>query len=244
MDGGYTFDDLCGIVDILVSENGCPWDRAQTHGSIRDDLIEESYEAADAIDKNDMPNLCEELGDVLFDVLLHCKLAERDNSFTTADVTAGAGMKMVRRHPHIFAGVRADTPDQVIDNWDRIKKAEHGFTAGSQTLRAVAKALPALSRAEKVQKRAEKASGEEFGLMRAVAAAGAELARLKEAAPAGKAPSGEDLSAVLGALLFHTVAISRKLNINAEFALTNATETFINNFEDCEKGMKPASDLF
>jgi len=240
MSAKYDFDGLCAIMDTLISENGCPWDKVQTHQTLREDIIEESYEVVDAIDKNDMPGLCEELGDVLFSIVFHCKLAEKEGAFTTADMVGGIGEKMVRRHPHIFTdAVKADTPGQVVENWDQIKKVEKSYTTGSQTLRAVPEAMPALMRAEKVEKRAEKASAEKFGLERSMAKASAALARL-----ADSDCSEEEKSAILGRLLFWIVAISRKLNINAEFALTNATETFINNFEDCENATKSTSEAF
>ena len=120
----YTFDDLLTIMSILRAPGGCPWDIEQTHQSIRKNLIEEAYEVCEGIDSNDDAILCEELGDLLLQVVFHAQIAQDDNRFTINEVADGVCKKLIRRHPHIFADVKADTSDQVLENWDQIKKAE------------------------------------------------------------------------------------------------------------------------
>ena len=117
-----TLEDLVRIIRILRSENGCPWDRVQTHASIRMDMLEEAYEAADAIDKKDMKNLCEELGDVLMQVVFHAEIETEQGGFTMGDVIQGICEKMVYRHPHVFGSGKADTAEEVLINWEALKK--------------------------------------------------------------------------------------------------------------------------
>ena len=130
----YSFEDLVEIMRLLRSENGCPWDREQTHESIRRNFIEEAYEAVEAIDKKDDANLCEELGDVLLQVVFHARIAEEDSRFDIGDVADGICKKLVLRHPHIFGDVSANTSEEVLRNWDEIKKAfPEGFGASVVT---------------------------------------------------------------------------------------------------------------
>lgn len=119
-----TLEDLVRIIRILRGENGCPWDRVQTHASIRMDMLEEAYEAADAIDKKDMKNLCEELGDVLYQVMIQSQIASEQGLFTVEDVIDGLCEKMIRRHPHVFGDAVAATPEESLDLWNEIKKQE------------------------------------------------------------------------------------------------------------------------
>ena len=122
----YQLEDLVGIMKALRGENGCPWDKVQTHESLREPMLEEAYEAVDAIEKGDMTNLCEELGDVLMQVVFHAQIAEETGVFTLADVLRGICEKMIYRHPHVFGrgDVRADTPEEVLVNWEALKKKE------------------------------------------------------------------------------------------------------------------------
>ena len=122
----YTLDDLVQVIKILLGENGCPWDRVQTHESIRMDMLEEAYEAADAIDKGDMENLKEELGDVLMQVVFHAEIEAEKGGFTIEDVIRGICEKMIYRHPHVFGNgdVKVDTAEQVLVNWEELKKKE------------------------------------------------------------------------------------------------------------------------
>lgn len=145
----YGFDDLCAIVDILRSPDGCPWDRVQTHESLRNNFIEEAYEVVEGIDRHDNEILMEELGDVLLEVLFHTGLAREEGAFDLEDVTTGICKKMIRRHPHVF-GNEAVSEDRIQASWDEIKRAEKGARSKEDVLRGIAGSLPALMRAEKV----------------------------------------------------------------------------------------------
>lgn len=150
-------DDLRAIISMLRAPDGCPWDKVQTHESIRNNFIEETYEAVEAIDNGDVPLLREELGDVLLQVVFHACMEEEKGSFSLDDVANEVCRKLVLRHPHVFADVQADTVSAVLNNWDAIKqKSKHQSTA-AETLESVARSLPALMRAEKMYGRAAKA---------------------------------------------------------------------------------------
>ena len=151
----YTFDDLCAIVDILRAPDGCPWDRVQTHESLRNNFIEEAYEVVEGIDKNDPAILREELGDVLLEVVFHAGIARDEGVFDLSDVIDEISRKMVRRHPHVFGDAEIKN-DQIQASWDEIKRQEKGSKSTEDTLRGVAVSLPALMRAEKI---AEKSRG-------------------------------------------------------------------------------------
>ena len=152
----YTIDDLAEIVTLLRSKDGCPWDKVQTHESIRPDLIEETYEVIEAIDQNDPEMLREELGDLLLQVVFHSRIETEQGHFTLDDVCTDICNKLIIRHPHVFSTVQADTTEEVLKNWDTIKEETKHQTTRTQTLEAVAKTLPALMRAQKVCKRALK----------------------------------------------------------------------------------------
>ena len=154
----YEFDDLVKIMEILRSQNGCPWDKEQTHDSIRNNFLEEVYEVLDAIDRDDKTDLKEELGDVLLQVVFHTQIEKEQNGFDLSDVADGICKKLILRHPHIFGEVKADTSEKVLDNWDKIKMQEKGQKSYTDTLKSVPNAFPALMRATKVQKRAAKAN--------------------------------------------------------------------------------------
>lgn len=150
----YTIDDLLAIVEMLRDpDNGCDWDKVQTHKSIRKDFIEETYEAVDAIDNEDKVLLREELGDVLLQVLMHSQMEKEINSFTFADVVDDLAQKLVLRHPHVFKGLQVNSVDEVLSNWEAIKNDSHGHTTVSRTVNAVPHSFPALMYAQKVQKR-------------------------------------------------------------------------------------------
>ena len=145
---------------ILRAPGGCPWDIEQTHKSIRNDLLEEAYEVADAIDTDDNTALCEELGDLLLQVVFHSAISEEENTFDYSDVVDGIARKLVLRHPHVFGEAKADNSSEVLDLWDDIKKEEKHQATATDTLKSVPRAFPALMRSAKVQKRAKKAGFE------------------------------------------------------------------------------------
>ena len=153
----YTFDDLQSIMEILRSPEGCPWDREQDHSSIRKNFIEETYEVAEAIDADDPAMLCEELGDVMMQVVFHTEIEKGIGRFEMNDVINGVCKKLVYRHPHVFGDVTADTAEKVLVNWDALKKAEKGHKDIGDVLASVPTTLPALMKAQKMIKKATKA---------------------------------------------------------------------------------------
>ena len=202
----YSFQDLVDIMALLRSDNGCPWDRVQTHESIRKNFIEETYEAVEAIDNKDVDNLREELGDVLLQVLFHAQMEREAGRFDIGDVIDEVCKKLVVRHPHIFGDVSADTPDKVLDNWEEIKMRTKGQTDGKKRLEDVPKSLPALMRSYKVVKRAEKA-GADLGAPEAVAEES--FALLGELLKK-KTDAKEE---IIGKLLINIVILAKKFEI-------------------------------
>lgn len=228
----YRISDLLQIMRILRGEGGCPWDREQTHQSIRRNFIEETYEVVEAIDNGDTALLLEELGDVLLQVVFHTQMEAEQGAFSFDDVCDGICKKLILRHPHIFGDVTAETPDEVLKNWDEIKKQEKGQKTQSDAVRSVPKTLPALMRGAKVQQRAAKTGFDYPDLSDALGDLESELAELKEAI------SGGDRAAVdeeFGDLLFSCVNVSRFLHLDAEESLTRSTEKFIRRFSEVEK---------
>ncbi|MBQ3556213.1 MAG: nucleoside triphosphate pyrophosphohydrolase [Oscillospiraceae bacterium] len=222
----YNVQDLIEIVDLLRGPGGCPWDQEQTHASIRRNLIEEAYEAADAIDTGDLANLKEELGDVLLQVVFHASIERERSGLTLDEVADGVCKKLVFRHPHVFGCVQVKDTDQVLTNWEALKQEEKGQQTQTDVLRAVARALPALWRAEKVQKKAEKA-----GFTSLDEAARREvLTRL-----AGDTAGAADREAAVGEVLFAAVDLARAMGVDPEQALTGATDRFIDRFARSER---------
>ncbi len=228
----YSITDLREIVRLLRSPGGCPWDREQTHTSIRNDFLEEAYEAVEAIDLADTALLREELGDVLLQVVFHCVLAQEEQQFDFDDVCDEICKKLIVRHPHVFAQVQAEDTETVLKNWDAIKKETKGQETYADTLESVAKSLPALSRAQKVGKRASRA-GMDFGdAQAAFDCVRAERAELQAAIADGDTAMMEE---ELGDLLFSCVNTARHLGIDAEQALTKATNKFTKRFARTEE---------
>lgn len=228
----YNIEDLLTIMRLLRSEDGCPWDREQTHQSIRKNLIEETYEAAEAIDREDMPLLKEELGDVLLQVVFHARMEEEKGNFSFDDVADGICKKLIVRHPHIFADVTADNAEQVLANWDSIKKKEKGQQTAAETLTAVSSALPALMRAQKVQQRAARAGFDYDETGQAMADLESEVRELKEALASDDSTAVEE---ELGDLIFAAVNVARFSKTDAEEALSRSTEKFMRRFERVEQ---------
>jgi len=227
----YTVQDLMDIVRILRGPGGCPWDQVQTHESIRRDLLEEAYEVVEAIDQRDGANLKEELGDVLLQVAFHTVLEDEQGGMTLDDVADGVCKKLIYRHPHVFGDVTVSGTEEVLSNWEDLKRVEKDQKSATDTLEAVARALPALWRAEKVQKKAQKAGYD----WPDPAALVEELAlRVEQLRVAG---SG-DMEQVLGGLLFAAVNLARQQKLDPEVALNAATDRFISQFRKSEaKGL-------
>ena len=228
----YSIDDLIEIVKLLRGEGGCPWDREQTHESIKADFIEETCEAIEAIDLKDTELLREELGDVLLQVVFHCRLEEEVGSFRFEDICDGICKKLIVRHPHVFGSVQADNTDQVLKNWDAIKMQTKGQESYTDTLTSVAKSLPALMRAQKVGKRAMRAGMDFRTTQDAIDCIANEKAELDAAVANGDKKNIEE---ELGDLLFSCVNAARHLGVDAELALKASTEKFINRFSVTEE---------
>lgn len=227
----YNIDDLRSIVAILRSEDGCPWDREQDHRSIRGNMIEEAYEVADAIDRDSEIDLCEELGDVLLQVVFHCEMEKDKNTFDFDDVANGVCKKLIERHPHVFGEVNADTTEKVLDNWEKIKNKSKQNDTATKTLTSVPKAFPALFRAQKVQKRASKAG---FDWEETQGATNKLQEEIKELEDAVRSENPEAIYEEFGDMLFSAVNVSRFLKIDSEEALQSATNKFIKRFEKVE----------
>ncbi len=227
-DGKYSIDQLLRIMEALRSPEGCPWDREQTHKSIRNDAIEEIYEVADAIDNDDCEALCEELGDVLLQVVFHAQISRENGDFTFEDVVDGISKKLILRHPHVFGEEHIETAGAVLDRWDSIKRQEKHQETATETLKSVPKAFPALMRASKVQKRAIKAG---VNIPNALENGGLQ----KAADELRSATTQAEKTAAYGKLLFLCAGLQNSLKINAEEALASATDDYIAGFEEKEK---------
>lgn len=227
----YRTDDLVEIVKRLRAPDGCPWDKVQTHQTIRGDFIEEVYEAVEAIDENDPEHLREELGDVLLQVVFHCVLEEESQSFTLDDVADDVCKKMILRHPHVFGDVRADTPDEVLKNWDAIKMQSKFQSSASEAMDSVSKTLPSLMRSEKLWKKAERGGYSLSGADQALGLAEQKLSELRALAAENR--SGE-YERKLGELLFSIAGASRFLKTDCEKSLYDACDRFIDQFRELE----------
>lgn len=220
----YDINDLLKIMAILRSPGGCPWDREQDHKSIRSNLLEEAYEAAEAIDTGDGELLKEELGDVLLQVVFHSQLESENGGFTFGDVADGIAKKLIVRHPHVFGDVKVKDSEEVLDNWEEIKQRTKGRGTLTQVLNGVSKALPALMRAQKVLCKASKS----FGTETEPADAARDIC--KKAEDFCKAVDTGDANAYesrLGELLLSAVDAAGLLHIEAEQALTKSCDRFI-----------------
>ena len=225
----YGFEDLVEIVKILRGEGGCPWDREQTHKSIRNDLIEETYEVIEAIDTDNNVLLREELGDVMLQVVFHARIAEEEQAFYMNEVTDEICRKLIHRHPHVFADVCAETSEDVLKNWEAIKSDEKSRKTVTDKLRAVPPMLPALMRATKVGKKASCFDFPEVSdVMDKISE---EFVEVSEAIEEG---NQEHITEEIGDLLLTVTSLCRKLNVSAEDALRAATDKFISRFEQIE----------
>lgn len=230
----YDIDDLLAIVKILRSENGCPWDKVQTHESIRTDLIEECYEVCEGIDRDSPEILREELGDLLMQVVFHAQIETEENHFDFSDVCNDICQKLIYRHPHVFGEVKADTEDEVLKNWDALKKASKHQETYTETLESVPKTLPALLRGEKVCKRAARAglpiNDAEECINKIQAALGELSRRISHQNTDDKGELSEEFAQnqqILGEILLSFCNLNRILKNDGEKALTYSTNRFI-----------------
>ncbi len=217
----YVFADLVEIMRILRGENGCPWDREQNHKSIRNDFIEETYEAVEAIDNGDTEGLLEELGDVLLQVVFHAEIADSQKEFNIDNVADGICKKLIYRHPHVFGDVQVENSSQVLDNWANLKKIEKNQKTPKDELDAVARSLPSLIRGQKMIKRAEKSG---------VLTVDKHTAATKIAQAAATLTvehREEEKKRLMGELLMNVCALGRSSGTDCEESLYEACENFI-----------------
>ena len=225
------FQDLLDIIETLRNPGGCPWDREQTHESLKSALLEECYEVIDAIENEDEDALIEELGDVLLQVVFHASIGKEDGYFDIMDVIGGISNKMINRHPHVFGNEEANTSEQVLVNWDEIKKEEKGIKTLTEEMQNIAKSLPATTRAYKVQKKAKKVGFDWNDVNYAMDKVKEELNEIKEVY------NCEDKSIIegeVGDLLFACINVARFLEVDGELALDKTIKKFIKRFSYIE----------
>ena len=228
----YGVDDLRRIVAILRAPGGCRWDGEQTHASLRRNLLEESYEVVEAIDEGSPEHLQEELGDVLLQVVFHASIEEDAGRFDLDAVADGVCRKLIYRHPHVFGSVEVSSTEEILSNWDALKKAEKGQQTQADAVDAVARSLPALWRAEKVQKKAAKVGFDWPDVSGALDKLDEEIAEVRAAA------AGEgDVAEELGDLLFSAVNAARFLHVDPEAALHAACGKFAARFRRVEEAV-------
>ncbi|NLW48636.1 MAG: nucleoside triphosphate pyrophosphohydrolase [Firmicutes bacterium] len=230
---------LVTIMARLRGNNGCPWDREQTHQSLKPCVIEETYEVVEAIDSGRPDKLCEELGDLLLQIVFHAQLASENGDFGMGDVINGISEKLIRRHPHVFGDTKVTSVSGVIENWDKIKQSE--FTAERKSvLDGVPKDLPALMKAEKLQSKAAKVGfdwGNLEGPLKKVKEEFGEFEELlqSEKAPSPDSPEWDRLEDEFGDILFALVNVGRFMKINPELALLRTNRKFVNRFHYIEE---------
>lgn len=216
----YSFDDLCSLVSVLRSDIGCPWDREQTNKSIRNCLIDETYEFIEGLDNNDDTLMCEELGDVLFQIIFHSDIKKDEAAFTVEDVIDGICKKMIMRHPHVFGNVNVNDSSEVLVNWEIIKNDEKKRKTPYEQLDSVARSLPSLMRSQKLQSKALKTGLiKDVGFDEQIKAAEGILERLKT----DKTPES------LGELMFSICGIARTMGVESEEILYIENEKFLKN---------------
>ncbi len=227
---GYTVSDLCDILSLLLGDNGCPWDKEQTHESLRKYLIEEAFETVDAIDSGDPDKICDELGDVLLQVVFNASYAKKHGEFDIIDVASSECRKMIRRHEHIFGARRLGSANDVSLNWEKVKRAEKGLKSVADSMRDVPASFPALMRAEKVQDKARKVGFDWNTPVEAMEKVKEETEEVLAELSVGRDPGEE-----LGDLLFSVVNVVRLSSLSPELILRSAVDKFVRRFSSMEK---------
>ena len=228
----YDINDFLRLVTVLRSPGGCPWDRKQTHESIKKNFIEETYEVVEAINKADAEGLKEELGDVLLQVAMHFEMESEKGSFDFNDVVNDICKKLVVRHPHVFGDAAAQSSDEALQNWDQVKLKTKGMKKQGEAMIKVPREFPALMRAQKVQEKAAKAGFDWDDINGAVDKLHEEIDELETALAAGV---GKDIEEEFGDVLFSCVNVSRFIGADSEEALTASTDKFIKRYLLVEK---------
>lgn len=232
----YGWEDLLAVIRVLRGPGGCPWDAEQTHGSIRRNFLEETYEALDALDRDDPHAMCEELGDVLMQTVFHAQIESERGRFTMDDVVDGVVQKLVYRHPHVFGGARADTSQEVLVNWEALKRTEKGQRSTADAIEAVPHTLPALWRAEKIAGKTAKAGFDWADTLSALGKLEEEVRELRRALEAG-GPAGapHGVREELGDLLYISSKIAQMSGVDPEEALHLACDKFESRFRRVEE---------
>jgi tetrapyrrole methylase family protein / MazG family protein len=234
---GETFAELLDVMAQLRGANGCPWDKEQSHTSLRPFLLEESHELLDALDQGNPQRIREELGDLLHQIIFHCQIAAENGAFAAADVVRDLKGKMVRRHPHVFSGKALPDSDTVLKQWAKIKADESDGGAPKSALGNLPKSMPALARAQTITERASQVGFDWPDAVPVWNKVEEELVELKTACSSGdKQRTGEEL----GDLLFSLVNLSRFLGLQSEDVLAQATERFIKRFRHIETRLHEA----
>lgn len=228
----YKVQDLVEIMRILRAPGGCPWDAEQTHESIKKNLIEETYEVIEAINKDDKELLCEELGDLLMQVVFHAQMEQEAGEFDFDTVSDGVCKKLIERHPHVFGEVSISGVDDVLTNWDAIKRKTKKQKTTTDSMLSVPRELPALMRATKLQKKAADVGFDWSDVSGALDKLEEEIAELRQAI---ENKDKENMAEELGDILFSAVNVSRFIKTDAEEALTAASDKFLSRFTDVEK---------
>lgn len=228
----YNINDLIKIVKLLRAPGGCPWDREQTHESIKKNFIEETYEVIEAINKSDKKLLEEELGDVLLQVALHSEMEDELSTFNFDDVANGICQKLIIRHPHVFGDLSAKNTDEALTNWDAIKAKTKGQTTKTESMQSIPMELPALMRAQKVQHKASKVGFDWKSIDGAYSKLDEEINELKMAVSKN---DQKNIDEELGDVLFSVVNIARFVKADSEESLTLSTNKFIERFSLVEK---------
>ena len=230
------FNDLLEIIEVLRSEDGCPWDREQTHKSLEKALIEESYEVLDAIEQEDDNSLIEELGDVLLQIVFHASIGKEDGYFDISDIIEGICNKMISRHPHVFKkSSELNSSEEVLVKWDELKKKEKGYDSITEEMRGITKGLPSLLRAHKVQEKAKKVGFDFDDVNFAINKVKEEL---KEVIDVYNTENVEKIKEEIGDLLFSCVNVARFLKVDEEIALNYTIDKFIKRFDYIERTAK------
>ncbi len=229
----YDLNDFIRIIDVLRGPGGCPWDIKQTHESLKLNAVEEAWEVVDAIDEGSAAHLREELGDLLMQVIFHASIEKERGGFTLDDVADEAVKKLVHRHPHVFADVKADTPEEVLTNWDAIKRADRGQQSTASVMDGVPKGLPGLMRSQKIQNQAGKLGFDWPDVSGAMDKLREEVGELQEGIDAGDV---ENIKEEIGDALFSVVNVARFFKVDSEECMHAACAKFIRRFRYLEEG--------
>ena len=227
----YGLSDFIRLIDVLRGPGGCPWDIKQTHESLRHNAVEEAWEVCDAIDEGSAAHLREELGDLLMQVIFHASISKEHGGFDLDDISDEACKKLIHRHPHVFGAVKADTPEEVLTNWDAIKRADRGQSVAG-AMEGIPRGLPGLMRSEKIQNKAAKIGFDWPDVSGAMDKLREEVGELQEGIDAGDV---ENIKEELGDVLFSAVNVARFFKLDSEELMHAACGKFLRRFSYLEQ---------